>query len=56
VPRYFFNLVDNGREDDDEGMELQGAAAARAAGISMPGRCSATNRIFSTAAGRCVSR
>ncbi|HSI19681.1 MAG TPA: hypothetical protein VK980_18080 [Sphingomonas sp.] len=37
VVRNFFNLVDDGREDDDGGMELQGAAAARVAGISHAG-------------------
>jgi hypothetical protein len=37
MPRYFFNIVDNGRENDDEGMELPDEAAARIAGISYAG-------------------
>ena len=37
MPRYFFNIVDHGRENDDEGMDLPDAAAARVAGISYAG-------------------
>jgi hypothetical protein len=37
MPRYFFNIVDHGRENDDEGMALPDAAAARIAGISYAG-------------------
>jgi hypothetical protein len=37
VQRYFFNVVDHGRENDDEGMELPDAVAARIAGISYAG-------------------
>ncbi len=37
MPRYFFNVVDHGRENDEEGMELPDAATARIAGISYAG-------------------
>ena len=37
MPRYFFNIVDHGRENDEEGMNLLDAAAARVAGISYAG-------------------
>lgn len=37
MPSYFFNIVDNGRENDDEGMDLPNEAAARIAGISYAG-------------------
>lgn len=37
MPRYFFDVVDHGRENDEEGMDLPDNAAARVAAITYAG-------------------